>query len=137
MIRLNQALSFSDNVINAEGRLSGGTGKLIQKVKDSASVPTWLNDREETRRRFSDGRQSYRETVLGGCTNPNVCEKAGLGGVSACLGCEFSVIGGDLGIKEDAYVESLELSLSFLDQSTPAYKAVSADIDRIKSKRED
>lgn len=133
MRRLSEALNFSDTVINAEGRLSGGTGKIIQKFKDTESIPTWLRDRDETKKRFLDGQQTYRDTVLGGCTNPDPCDKAGLGGVHPCPDCEFSVSGGDDGAKESAYLESLELSLSFLQPGTPAYDAILVDIQRIKS----
>ena len=133
--RINQAIGFDQNVLKTSSRLTGGMGNLIQRLKDKENLPTWLFDRTEREKRVQDGRLHYRETTVGGCMNPNPCERAGFGGVSVCDGCEFSILGGDNGEKGQAYKESLELSIEYMDCNTPAYKAIKADIERIELKQ--
>lgn len=130
LLRVDQAINFNSNVIHASGRLSGGVGKIIQTLKDKDEMPEWLADRKETERRFIQGQQSYRETIVGGCANPNPCDKAGLGGISACPECEHSILGGDNGEKNEAYLRSLELSLEFMEAGTPAYEAVRQEVEK-------
>lgn len=132
--RINQAINFDQDVMQADGRLEGGMGAAIQRLKDKGDLPEWLSNRKETEKRFRDGRMYYRETTVGGCTSPAPCEKAGLGGVSVCRGCEWAIVGGDDGEKNSAYLESLKLSIAFIDPGTPAYKAVKADIEIIETK---
>lgn len=135
--QLSQSINFDQKVIQASSRLTGGMGNYIQRLKDKENLPIWLTDRKEREKRTQDGRLHYRETLVGGCMNPSPCEKAGLGGVSPCIVCEFSIFDGDNGVKEQAYKESLELSLEYMEPNTPAYTAVMADIERISLKQLD
>jgi hypothetical protein len=123
--------------MQASSRLSGGMGSHIQRLKDKGNLPIWLSDRTEREKRTQDGRLHYRETMVGGCMKPSPCEKAGLGGVSPCTDCEFSIFDGDNGEKNQAYKESLELSIEYMEPNTPAYTAVMADIERISLKQLD
>jgi hypothetical protein len=135
--RLNQSIIFDQKVMQASSRLSGGMGSHIQRLKDKGNLPIWLSDRTEREKRTQDGRLHYRETMVGGCMKPSPCEKAGLGGVSPCTDCEFSIFDGDNGEKNQAYKESLELSIEYMEPNTPAYTAVMADIERISLKQLD
>jgi hypothetical protein len=135
--RLNQSINFDQKVMQAKTPLTGGMGSHIQRLKDKGNLPTWLTDRTEREKRTKDGRFHYRETMVGGCMNPSPCEKAGLGGVSPCINCEFSIFDGDNGVKNQAYKESLELSIEYMEPNTPAYTAVMADIERISLKQLD
>jgi hypothetical protein len=133
--RLNQAINFDQKVIESSSRLTGGVGSHIQRLKDKENLPIWLTDRAEREKRAQDGRLHYRETMVGGCMNPAPCNKAGLGGVTACIGCEFSIFDEDFGEKDQAYKESLQLSLEYMEPNTPAYKAVVSDLERISLKQ--
>lgn len=135
--RLNQAINLDQKVLQTSNRLTGGMGSRIQRLKDTESLPIWLTDRIEIEKRVQDGRLHYRETMVGGCMNPSPCKKSGLGGVSPCTNCEFSIFDGDNGEKNQAYKESLELSIEYMEPNTPAYTAVMADIERISFKQLD
>lgn len=131
----NMSLSFHENVIKAKSKLTGGTGKFIQKDKERGRLPKVMSSRKETEKGMREGQLSYIDTVVGGCMRKEVCESYGVDDVVPCVfGCPDSIIGGDGGKKLKAYAEDLEWGLEELDKGSPAYRTTESELRKIKVK---
>jgi len=130
----NMSLAFHENVIQTKTRLSGGVGKIIQKNKDGSTLPKEMSSRKETQKAIKDGRLSYRDTVVGGCTRKKVCEAYGIDDVVPCPGCADAILADD---KLKTYVDDLEWGLDFISKDSPGFKVTAREIEKIKARLSD
>ncbi len=129
------ALTFHNEVIKSEYRLSGGKGAHIQLAKDRNVMPVWLTDIKETENKIKRGELSYTSTVVGGCMRVGVCEQYEVAEIVPCVfDCAYSITGGDGGAKLKAYRDELEFGLDEMDEGTPAYSETVREINRIDMK---
>ncbi|MGY6156553.1 integrase [Paraburkholderia graminis] len=67
-------LAYVAQVLFADERLFGGHG-VWATSRATKESPVSVYSREETRAMFKKGQLAYRETPLGGCVNPEPCDK--------------------------------------------------------------
>ncbi|MGP4846192.1 hypothetical protein ACTXGQ_18840 [Marinobacter sp. 1Y8] len=128
----NMSISFHENVIAAKARLSGGTGKNIQKAKDESNLPEIMNSPEATQKAIEEGRMVWWDTVVGGCTRKGKCEAYGVDDVVPCVfGCPDAVLWGE---RLKAYASELVWGLEDLDEGSPAYKTTERELKLIEVK---
>lgn len=73
----SSALSYILNVLLSNDVLFGGHANWVQhQIKGANGVV--LVDRAATMRRFHKGESAYKETLIGGCTNTEECDKVAL-----------------------------------------------------------
>jgi len=131
----NTSVIFHEKVIAAESKLSGGRGTEIQINKDRNALPKIMKTREWTEKAVRDGRMAYRETVVGGCMEKDICDKYGIDEVLPCIfQCSDSIVGGDSGKKLVIYAKGLEMGLDDMDKGSLAYKATQKELELIKVK---
>lgn len=134
-----EALDFEAHVIKSNDKLFGGAGGRLQQEK--AKDPSWFKDFEEIKVRVRDGRISYRETAIGGCTSREMCDKFNLDEVIPCLaGCDDAILGGDDGLglerghKLKEYRGALKTELEYLDEDHPSAQLAREEISLINEK---
>lgn len=133
--QFNEALSFHEEVIKTEHRLSGGKGTHVQLAKDRNAMPVWLNDVRETEKKMKRGEMSYTSTLVGGCMRVGVCDQYEVAEIVPCVfECAYSVTGGDGGVKLRVYRDELEFGLEEIDEGTPAYSETVREIQKIDVK---
>lgn len=105
---LNGQLSeFTKNVIQKKTPLFGGEGTRLQMLKDKNIKPSFLTNKNETKKQIFEGKITYRKTALGGCSRVNGCNKLGFSYVTACIPCAYSIFNEDsidaLELAKDSY----------------------------------
>lgn len=105
----------------------GGVGSYASKQKGlfvSGDI-TIREVREDTLREVKQGAISYRETLLGGCTNPDPCNRYLAGAVTACLPCDGSVIQKD---KLDKFIHDTKNELATYSKGSAEYVITEHDL---------
>ena len=74
---VSAALSYMLNVLYSDEVLFGGHVQWVDRNLRNTDG-TVLADREVTLKRFKKGELAYRETIMGGCTNPEGCKTAAI-----------------------------------------------------------
>ena len=138
-LMLLEAQEFEAHVVKSTDKLFGGSGSRFEQEK--YNNPSWLNSIEEIEKRVKDGRISYRETAIGGCSSREMCDKFSLDEIIPCLaGCDDAILGGDdgLGLKRGAklkkYKETLETELEYLEPEHPSAHLARKEITLIHQK---
>lgn len=122
---------YSQNVINSSGRLWGGEGNRIQVSRDRGRPLIIATDREVTLKKFKKGEMVYKEGPLGGCVNPEPCEKIGFMNVLVCTDCQYSILDGASVVKIKHGLRNLERSKSMFAAESPFYKQLSNEVEAI------
>jgi len=127
-------LGYLIQVLLSDDVLFGAHGNWIEhRLRDSEG--NILVDRDVTQRRFKNGEMAYRETLLGGCTTIDVCDKLPINWLNVhCVnGCERFV--GHLSKLEKVIVVQSNLVAS-LDVATPEYRSEKADLEILVTARD-
>lgn len=124
-------VKYNQNVINSSGRLWGGEGNRIQVSRDRGRPLIIATDREVTLKKFKSGDMVYKEGPLGGCVNPEPCEKIGFMNVLVCTDCKYSILDGASVVKIKHGLRNLERSMSMFSPESPFYKQLSNEVDAI------
>jgi len=128
----NAATRFHENVINNKNRLSGGTGKKIQRYKETNSLPLIMSDRAKTKKAISNGSMHFTETIVGGCLLNETCKDYGVYDVLPCVGgCPEAILEDE---KVADYMEGLKLGLNYMDVDSLQYRAAQKEIDEITAR---
>tara|TARA_R110000851_G_scaffold15429_1_gene51015 strand:- start:79 stop:2226 length:2148 start_codon:yes stop_codon:yes gene_type:complete len=134
-----EALDFEAHVVKSTDELFGGAGSRFEQEKTQS--PSWFNSIEDIEIRVKDGRISYRETVLGGCSSREMCDKFNVDEVIPCLaGCNDAILGGDDGLglerghKLKKYKSTLEAELVHIDPKHPSARLAHEEITLINQK---
>lgn len=106
----------------------GGIGSYASKQKEQFSNGsiTILELKSETLKKAKKGEISYRETLLGGCTNPDPCISFLAGDVTACLPCDGSVIHLT---KLNTFIADTKAELQEYKEGTAEYVLTKQDLD--------
>ncbi len=117
-------LKYEENVINSTSRLFGGEGTRIQAAKDKGELPEFLCDRTETKRRFENGEMTYKETLFGGCTNTENCDKIAFTAITSCLNCAHAVFDEGSAEKLELAADNLVAQKVLYESESPFYKQI-------------
>lgn len=131
---VSAALSYMMNVLLSDEVLFGGHANWVdhrQRGLDGVVIV----DREVTLQRFKKGELAYRETFLGGCTNPDGCEQVAIKWLDVdCLaGCRNLV--GRLPKLERVISAQAQL-VERLEPASAEYRAEKADLVVLVETRE-
>lgn len=127
--RFNSSLRFHEQVIESEYKLCGPKGTEIQRAKEKGRLPKIFNSREDTSKAIKQGRFSYKDTPVGGCTLRGVCPHFGLDIILPCTkNCRESVIIPD---KLEIYIDSLRFDQEALSPNSRPYKEIEAEIQHV------
>lgn len=138
-LMLLEALDFEAHVVKSTDKLFGGAGARFEQEKSQS--PSWFNSIEDIEKRVRDGRISYRETAIGGCSSREMCDKFNVDEVIPCLaGCDDAILGGDDGLglerghKLKQYKSTLEAELEHIDPKHPSARLAHEEITLINQK---
>lgn len=138
-LMLLEALDFEAHVVKSTDKLFGGAGSRFEQEK--SHNPSWFKSIEEIEKRVKDGRISYRETAIGGCSSRVMCDKFNVDEVIPCLaGCDDAILGGDDGLglerghKLKQYKSTLEAELEHIDPKHPSARLANEEITLINQK---
>jgi len=131
---LSSALSYFKHVEDSDNVLFGGHGNWIEHRLRGQDGEV-LSDRGMTLKRFEKGELAYRETSLGGCINPEPCDKRPIRwiNVDCVAGCQHLV--GQLPSLERVIGAQTALVAS-LDPTSFAYQSEKADLDTLTNVRD-
>lgn len=130
-IQVGMSLDTAQNLINDlldNSTLYGKTGGYLEKQKERLkSGEIHIEElKESTYQSVERGEISYRKTLLGGCTNNDVCECSILGEFADCLTSKCAVI------KEsniDSLIERTKDELSKYDVNSIEYLSTQSELD--------
>lgn len=121
-LTLSEAEKIIQTFLGADKKLFGKMGSYIERnrvdVTDGNEVVI-AEKRKETIKRVKAGEVKLTETLLGGCTSTERCDKYALGDMTGCIGCDGAAIEED---KLVAEVKKLEDELSQYEPSSIEYK---------------
>ena len=128
-IAFNTSVRFHEQVIQSEQRLGGAIGAEIQRAKDKGYMPKMFQSREETEKAVRQGRFSYRETPVGGCTLKGSCRHLGVDVVLPCTqGCENAILTQE---KLATYIESLRFDQRSMSPKSRPHQLITKEIEHI------
>lgn len=119
-----------DDLLGSEEMLLGKSGGYIDRQRQR--IGDGIIDVEEfrtvTEKRVADGELAYRKTLLGGCTNIEVCDCRMLGEFTDCLGAQCAVIKGS---KVEKQIHQIENAMGSYSQDTGEYQVLKAEYDSL------
>lgn len=128
-LRFNTSLRFHEQVIESHSRTYGPRGTEIQRAKDKGKVPKIFESREATEKAIKQGKFSYKDTSVGGCTLKGVCPHFGVDVVLPCTsGCADAVLKAE---KLETYVDSLRFDQAAMSPKSRPYKLIEAEIEYV------
>jgi hypothetical protein len=132
----SSALSYVLNVLLSDDVLFGGYANWVShRLKGDDG--TILVDRETTLLRFKKGELAYKETMIGGCTNVNQCDKIGLNWLHVdCLKDNCRNLVGNLPKLEKVIVAQEKMVL-MLDPNSIEYRTEVSDLKVLVTARDE
>ena len=126
-------VKYNENVISSAGRLWGGEGNRIQVSRDRGKPLIIATDRQVTLQKFKKGDMVYKESPLGGCVNPEPCEKISFMSVLSCVDCKFSILDGLSVVKIKQGLIKLERSRLMFPPESPFYQQLTDEVDAVRA----
>jgi hypothetical protein len=128
----NTSVRFHEQVIKSKTQLLGPVGGEIQRAKNRGTLPKMLTDRAETEKAVKQGRYSYKETPVGGCTLKGSCPHFAVDIVLPCTsGCKDAILKPE---KLQIYVDSLRFDQQMMSPNSRPYKLITLEIEYVKKK---
>ena len=133
-VQVGMSLETAEAILNDlmdEGvKLHGKTGGYLERQRSRLNNGEVLVEelKNETVKKVSNGEFSYRKTLLGGCTNEDVCECAILGEFADCLTSSCAVIKSD---NVDELIASTTRELSSYHPESVEYLATKEELDEL------
>lgn len=126
---LATAESLLKDLLDEDNTLHGKTGGYFEKQRDRLSDGDVLVEEfiEKTTQKVHDGEVSYRKTLLGGCTNIEICSCAILGEFADCLTSQCAVIKS----------ENIDRLIASTKKELNSYHELSVEFISTKSELED
>ena len=123
------------NVLGSDSPLFGGVGKYVTKQREISfdSNVSVFESRAEVQKDVLDGKISYSDTLLGGCTKPGRCDSYMLGDVTSCLSCDGAAINPD---KVDAFIAQSYRELDRYEKRSAEYQITKSELDDLLIYRE-
>lgn len=131
---VSAGLSYIMNVLMSDDVLFGGHANWVDhRLKDKNGVV--IVDRVATMRRFQKGELSYRETIIGGCTNVENCDQITIKWLDVdCIGGCRNLVG-RLSKLERVVIAQTKL-VDSLDQTSMEYRNEKSDLDVLIATRD-
>jgi len=120
--KLSEFLLFEKEVMNSSDRLWGGEGNRIYSAKKRGIPLVIVEDRESTLERFKQGQMTYKEGPLGGCTNPEPCDKISLTVIDSCVPCTWAINNSETINKLVSALNRLQRQLSLFPKGSLFFK---------------
>ncbi len=120
-----------DHAFGSDSPIFGGAGTYIsnqRKKLDQGDIHI-VDVRKETEKLASEGKISYKPTLLGACTYVGNCEFYLLGDAGPCTNCDESIIEKD---KLEAAIADDEADLVLYEPGSGEYQVVKTELDRLK-----
>lgn len=133
-VQVGMSLETAEAILNDlmdEGvKLHGKTGSYLERQRSRLNNGEVLVEelKDETVKKVNNGEFSYRKTLLGGCTNDDVCECSILGEFADCLTSSCAVIkSGNV----DELIASTTKELSTYNPESVEYLATKEELDEL------
>lgn len=125
---LATAESLLKDLLDEDNTLHGKTGGYFEKQRDRLSDGDVLVEEfiEKTTQKAHDGEVSYRKTLLGGCTNIEICSCAILGEFADCLTSQCAVIKSE---NIDNLIASTKKELNSYHEHSVEFLSTKAELD--------
>lgn len=118
-----QALTYIKEVLLSGEKLYGLHGKAVEnsikKENNDSYRSNFLENREETLRRFKNGELAYKSTALGGCVATEACDSRLTRSITACFDCDGGILKKS---KVDKVIEKQKEFINFLDKDSIEYR---------------
>ncbi|MGF6398407.1 integrase [Pseudomonas frederiksbergensis] len=128
---LNIAYDLLAHAFGDGAQLFGGAGSYIsnqRKRMDEGGIHI-ATLRKETEKQASDGKISFKVTLLGACTYTGKCDSYLLGDITSCLSCADGIIERD---KLEEAIDGSEEDLSRYEPGSGEYQVVEAELASLK-----
>ncbi|MBA35528.1 MAG: integrase [Oleispira sp.] len=127
---LATAEALLSDLLEDDVTLYGKSGGYIEKQRDRLRDGEVLVEEfvEKTADKVRNGEISYRKTLLGGCTNAEICECSILGEFSDCLFSKCSVIKSK---NLEILIESTERELQSYEINSVEYLSTKSELDEL------
>ena len=124
------AESLLKDLMDEDITLYGKSGSYFEKQRHKLREGDVLIEEliEDTARKVKNGEAAYRKTLLGGCTNTEVCSCAILGEFADCLTSKCAVIKSS---NVDRLIESTKKEIKSYDFDSIEYHAAKAELDEL------
>jgi len=130
-VPMSIAYDLLDHAFGNDSPIFGGAGTYIsnqRKKLDRGDIHI-VDVRKETEKLASEGKISYKPTLLGACTYAGNCEFYLLGDAGPCTNCDESIIERD---KLEAAIADDEADLARYEPGSGEYQVVKTELDRLK-----
>ena len=130
-VPMSIAYDLLDHAFGSDSPIFGGAGTYIsnqRKKLDQGDIHI-VDVRKETEKLASEGKISYKPTLLGACTYVGNCEFYLLGDAGPCTNCDESIIEKD---KLEAAIADDEADLVLYEPGSGEYQVVKTELDRLK-----
>lgn len=130
--KIDDSISFEEQIIEAHSPLLGGQGKVFQAEKER-NLPHFLDGARALQQDIKVGKRNFVPLPSGGgCMNETgPCDSYGLDWTFPCYGCSKSIFEKDV-LQEAA--ASMELSMQEMSPKSLAYKFSSERLSLIKAR---
>lgn len=126
----SQTLAYIANVLFSDERLFGGAGNFLERRNNANGAARVVDDRNKTLTRIRKGDLSYMETMVGGCTNIEPCEKKAMRSIISCLRCKDAVI---KSTKLNLVIAAQKSLVESLGQTTVEYRTELDDLQHLQA----
>jgi hypothetical protein len=131
----SSALSYILNVLMADEPQFGAHAHWVQQRLRKPEGIVHL-DRAATMKRFRNGEQAYKETILGGCTSLGPCDKVALRWLhTACVAGNCRNLAGRVS-RLDLVIEAQRNLIARLDGDCVEYRTETRDLETLMKARE-
>ncbi|MFT4899913.1 MAG: integrase [Flavobacteriales bacterium] len=129
---LATAESLLKDLLSEDSTLHGKTGGYFEKQREKLKNDEALVEEliENTAKKVHDGEVSYRKTLLGGCTNIDICSCSILGEFADCLTSQCAVIKSE---NIEKLIKSTQKELSYYDKSSVEYLSTKSELEELVS----
>lgn len=128
---IDTAQMILNDVLGSENRLFGAVGTYIEKQRSGSKTGDIdiKMIRSETEKLVNKGELSYQATILGGCTKIGRCDEYMSAEITACIGCENSVIDEKKLAEQIAVNES---DMAKCDEGSVEFRVLKLELDHMK-----
>lgn len=130
-IPMSIAYDLLDHAFGSDSPMFGGVGTYIsnQRSKMDRGDIHIADVRKETEKLASEGKISFKPTLLGACTFAGKCKSYLLGSVLSCTSCADGIIEKE---KLESVISDNEADLNLYDSDSGEYQVIKAELEGLK-----
>ena len=126
-----QFVQYEERVIDSNDFLFGGEGTRLSLLRQKNQAPEYLVDKQKTLQYFKEGRLSYKQTPLGGCSKIGACDKLGFSYITACIDCKYSIFDSYSKVALNKAKQAYIARLLKYDKTSITYRQIIIEINSI------